>query len=86
MTTQLPTLWFNLNGQMTCPTHAPNSLAVELDRTPQAPQITTTYDQWARLTPAMAADLHAMATATSHPHPTPTCETCTHNAAKDPTT
>ncbi|MBU8763852.1 hypothetical protein KM868_10120 [Micrococcus luteus] len=50
--------WSNLNGQVTCPAHAPTSLAAALERAPRAQQIRTDDDLWTRIT---AEDLQLMA-------------------------
>ncbi|MFL0426396.1 hypothetical protein ACH0AC_11595 [Micrococcus luteus] len=42
--------WSNLNGQVTCPAHAPTSLAAALERAPRAQQIRTDDDLWTRIT------------------------------------
>lgn len=50
--------WSNLNGQVTCPAHAPTSLTAALERAPRAQQIRTDDDLWTRIT---AEDLQLMA-------------------------
>ena len=42
--------WSNLNGQVTCPAHAPTSLAAALERAPRAQQSRTDDDLWTRIT------------------------------------
>ncbi len=49
--------WVDLNGQVTCPAHAPTSLAAALERAPRAQQLRTAEDLWTRIT---AEDLQLM--------------------------
>lgn len=70
--------WSNLNGQVTCPAHAPTSLAAALERAPRAQQIRTDDGLWTRIT---AEDLQLMAAYLNDPDQARqiyTCETCRH--------
>ena len=77
-TIKSPGTWVDLNGQITCLTHAPMSLTAILEDTPNAREIRTHHDLWQRLTQTEIKALTAHF-ATIYGKDTPhICETCRH--------
>jgi len=52
-TIKSPGTWVDLNGQITCLTHAPMSLTARLEERPRLRTVTTTTTVWTKITPAI---------------------------------
>ena len=52
-TIKSPGTWVDLNGQITCLTHAPMSLTARLEERPRLRTVTTTTTVWRKITATM---------------------------------
>ena len=79
-TIKSPGTWVDLNGQVTCLTHAPMSLPARLEERPRLRTVTTTTTVWTKITPAILGKW-AKGLGLTEATNLATCEVCRHHGA-----
>ncbi|MCV7503851.1 hypothetical protein M3B54_011220 [Micrococcus luteus] len=78
-TIKSPGTWVDLNGQITCLTHAPMSLTARLEERPRLRTVTTTTTVWTKITSSTLTAWANEVGSLTQAYGLATCEVCRHH-------